>query len=364
MKRPMLLDFDTCLGACSACVYDPATGGIVAARRELMARGQAEAIAPMVRAVMAEAKIDYAALSAIAVTIGPGTFTGVRIGLSFAKGLALARQTPLIAITSLAATAAPALAHGSPVTVAHVAGASGLCYVQSFAADGTALREAELLRPEEISVEASHILIGTGASLITSQARRLPALDLPDAASFAAFAHTLPRFKHADVQPLYLRESDAKPQTPQTRSFSGRFVTEADAAWMARLHGLSFEAGWSEAEIKAALALPGAAAIAADYEGGARGFVQYQIVGDLAEIHTMCVEPRWRGKGLGQGLIKALEAIAAMRGVTEIRLDVAADNSVALKLYKASGFAEVGRRKGYYARATGPVDALLMTLKL
>src|SRR5690349_14737564 len=91
VNRPrMLLAFDTSMAACSAAVYDMAGGHVLAARFALMERGHADALAPMIKAVMDEAQIAFADLTRIGVTMGPGTFTGVRTGIAMARGLALA----------------------------------------------------------------------------------------------------------------------------------------------------------------------------------------------------------------------------------------------------------------------------------
>ncbi len=99
-----LLAFDTAGTACSAAVW---RGGAIRARRfEIMSRGQSERLVPMIEAVMAEAGIAYRALDAIAVTRGPGGFTGVRIGLATARALALACARPLIGVSNFEAVAA------------------------------------------------------------------------------------------------------------------------------------------------------------------------------------------------------------------------------------------------------------------
>jgi tRNA threonylcarbamoyladenosine biosynthesis protein TsaB len=103
-----ILAFDTALGACSAAMLD---GDDVLARRfETMERGHAERLAPMVRELMQEAGLAFGAIDRIAVTIGPGTFTGQRVGYAFARGLRLALKRPLIGVTTLAAMAQAAIA--------------------------------------------------------------------------------------------------------------------------------------------------------------------------------------------------------------------------------------------------------------
>ncbi len=99
----LVLAIDTCLDACSvALVRD---GETLAAKSDIMQRGQAERLAPMVREIMQDARADFDQLDRIAVTTGPGSFTGVRVGLSFARGLALALAKPCIGVSTLEALA-------------------------------------------------------------------------------------------------------------------------------------------------------------------------------------------------------------------------------------------------------------------
>ena len=138
-----LLAFDTAGTACSAAVWRD--GAVRARRFEAMSRGQSERLVPMIQEVMAEAGIAYPALDAIAVTRGPGGFTGVRIGLATARALALACACPVIGISNFEAVAAavPEQARaGRNLAVVIDAKRSDL-YVQAFgaspcAAPGTA----------------------------------------------------------------------------------------------------------------------------------------------------------------------------------------------------------------------------------
>src|SRR5580704_978202 len=103
-----ILAVDTALGACSAAVLE---GDVVRAHRFVATeRGHAEALAPMVQETMREAEIAFADLDRLAVTTGPGTFTGQRVGLAFMRGLRLALKKPLAGITTLDAMAAAAMA--------------------------------------------------------------------------------------------------------------------------------------------------------------------------------------------------------------------------------------------------------------
>jgi tRNA threonylcarbamoyladenosine biosynthesis protein TsaB len=99
-----LLSVETALGACSVAVLEDEK--ILAHRFEEMTRGHAEALAPMVEETMRTAGVGFAALDRLAVTTGPGTFTGQRVGLAFMRGLRVALKKPLIGITTLEAMAA------------------------------------------------------------------------------------------------------------------------------------------------------------------------------------------------------------------------------------------------------------------
>src|SRR3954469_5612836 len=98
-----ILALDTAGAACSVAVL---RGVVVAASRsEPMARGHSEALMPMIRAAMRDAALEFDALDLIAATVGPGAFTGIRIGLAAARGLALAAGKPAVGVTSFEAVA-------------------------------------------------------------------------------------------------------------------------------------------------------------------------------------------------------------------------------------------------------------------
>jgi ribosomal-protein-alanine N-acetyltransferase len=129
---------------------------------------------------------------------------------------------------------------------------------------------------------------------------------------------------------------------------------------MARIHAASFARGWSEAEIAALLARTTTLAV-----HGPHGFALLQCVPPEAEILTIAVTPEARGEGHGTRLLARSLAAAAQAGATRITLEVDATNAPALALYAAAGFAEIARRKGYYAHPGGPrTDALVLARAL
>jgi tRNA threonylcarbamoyl adenosine modification protein YeaZ len=222
-----ILALDTSLGACSAAVVRGRDGAPeIFSGFELRSREHAEVIIPMMSHVMSEASLGYDALDAIAVTSGPGTFTGVRVGVSTARGLALAAGVPLISATSLEVMAHMALDEIEPVPdtlgIAVDARRSEV-YLALFEGKGAVIRDPVALTPEQ-AVDAlpeagTLCLAGGGAGLVAEAATEkglvidtaLPDLQ-PDAAKLASLALTRQPLV-GPLHPLYLRAPDAKPQT-------------------------------------------------------------------------------------------------------------------------------------------------------
>jgi len=207
----MILAVDTCFGACSAAVL--CGDRVLAARLAPMDRGHAEALAPMVEATMSDAGIEFGKLERLAVTTGPGSFTGQRIGLGFMRALRLALRSPLTGVTSLAAMAEQARVTMGAENAAAVHDARrGEVYVECV---GTSPIPASLLSFERArDALSAHgpelVLAGTGAQ---SMAEALGAISstvmAPDAIWVARLALCQPP-GDGIPRPLYLRVPDAK----------------------------------------------------------------------------------------------------------------------------------------------------------
>lgn len=140
-----------------------------------------------------------------------------------------------------------------------------------------------------------------------------------------------------------------------------------DAEAVARLHALGFYRGWPREEFAAYLADTAAtpAFVACDAKRRIAGFAMLRLAADEAELLTIAVEPKWRGKGVGAALLRAAFEDLMMSPARRLFLEVAADNLAAIALYRGHGFAEIGRRKGYYPRSDGaPATALVMSRDL
>ena len=156
-----ILALDTCLGACSVAVCEG--DRVLAAAGEAMTRGHQERLAPMTREVMAAARLEFAGLDRIAVTVGPGSFTGLRVGLAFAKGLALALDRPCIGVGTL-----EALGRGSARTnfvAACIDAHRGQVYLQVFA-DGRPIMAPDVLPVEIAAARLIELYAGGPAALV------------------------------------------------------------------------------------------------------------------------------------------------------------------------------------------------------
>jgi tRNA threonylcarbamoyl adenosine modification protein YeaZ len=349
----MFLALDTCLGSCSAALFDGTR--VVAARRALMERGHAEAIAPMVQKVMAEAGVPLRDLTCIAVTIGPGTFTGIRIGLALAQGLSAARNLPLLPLTSMQATAAALINRERSILVCHQAGATGLHYVQRFDASGAALSDCALMEPGDIVAASDDFLVGSSAGQLSLAGVLVADHDLPEAQHFVAYASQLAPVTAHLVQPFYMREADAKPQ--KIDPIAVQRVGPVTAPLLADLHAQAFSAGWPAADVAQMLEIPGTLALLASRGTAPLGFILLRAIAGEAEILTLAVAPDHRRKGVARSLVESgLTHLKSLR-TTLLHLEVSSANHAAIALYQGHGFSQSGLRRGYYGSGE---DAILM----
>ena len=217
-----ILAIDTALSACSVAVLDAESDGVVAGDALLMERGHAEALIPLVERVMADAGLDFPDIGRFAVTVGPGSFTGLRVGISAARGFGLTSNRPVVGVTTLAALAAPYLAMDDSLPVVSAIDARhGHVFLQMFGVGGRTLITPRIIPVREaarsVAIGAAR-LVGTGAPLLAEMwppgerapfsVDDVPAPDVAWVARLGAAADPA----LAEPRPLYLRPPDAKPQ--------------------------------------------------------------------------------------------------------------------------------------------------------
>src|SRR3984893_10311220 len=208
----LILAIDTALDACAAGVLDTGAGKLIAQESLAMKRGHAEALMPLSARVIKESGIAFASLDRIAVTTGPGSFTGLRVGLSAARGIALAASKPVVGLTTLTAYAAPVVSQDAEQPVISAIDARhDQVYFQVVSGDGSSL-----IRPGVAPIEEALGASLFGAPHLVGNAARILADRWP--------AHAPPPFK-VDPQPApdiawvaWLRAAGS-PATPPARPY-------------------------------------------------------------------------------------------------------------------------------------------------
>ena len=391
-----VLAFDTCFDACSVAAGRGLRGlsPSISACHEPMATGHAERLMPMIDEQLAAAGLEMRDLDRIAITLGPGTFTGTRISVAAGRALALALDVPVVAVTSLKLMAMnfAANARGAGELAIATDARRGEVYFERFnphtlqslapaAVLGAAAAAAALSR-------AGAVVAGSGAAAVAHAAQGLGAQRLRDRAGPSAR-----RPRH--VVSCHGNASDARypsalsactrrqtagrrrnrqewPLTSNVTPF--RNLNHISLLWaaperageIAQLHAKLFDQPWDEASIKALLDHPASTSLIAVAGNPQliKGFIIAQLAADEAEILSVGVSPDWQRSGLGARLLEGLCRASKRGEARRVFLEVAEDNAAARALYAKMGFKETGRRKGYYQRAGSKVDALNLSLDL
>jgi tRNA threonylcarbamoyladenosine biosynthesis protein TsaB len=216
-----VLAIDTALSACAAAVFDSDLDEVIASESLSMQRGHAEALMPLIARVMDKAAIEFGALGRVAVTVGPGSFTGLRVGIAAARGIALAASKDAVGVSTLAAYAAPCIAEDlADVTLAAIDARHGAVFCQVFGeGGGTQVPAGYMTIAEAITLASGKVhLAGSAAQMLREQwpaereapvrIRQSPAPEIGWVARLGLAA--VPDY--APAKPLYLRGPDARPQ--------------------------------------------------------------------------------------------------------------------------------------------------------
>ncbi|MDX3926607.1 MAG: tRNA (adenosine(37)-N6)-threonylcarbamoyltransferase complex dimerization subunit type 1 TsaB [Shinella sp.] len=209
----IVLAIDTAGTGCFACVYDSDADAVLGEAGADIGRGHAERLMEFVDQALAEAGKALPDIERLAVTIGPGSFTGIRVGVAAVRGFALALGIPSVGVSTLEVLAEDHLARqpGRPVLVAMDA-KRGEVYCQTFSAGGTAAGEPEVLALQDAVARFSDydgMIVGSAATLLRGEAEA--AADRFPASTVARLAATAEP-NGRKPKPLYLRGPDAKPQ--------------------------------------------------------------------------------------------------------------------------------------------------------
>ncbi|AOO84185.1 tRNA (adenosine(37)-N6)-threonylcarbamoyltransferase complex dimerization subunit type 1 TsaB [Bosea vaviloviae] len=217
-----ILAIDTALGACSACVLEAGQAEPLAIEQIAMERGHAEALMPLVERVMKAVEGGFASLDRVAVTVGPGSYTGLRVGISAARAIALAAGIPAIGVTTLAATAAPLIGRESGRVIAAALDAKhGQVWFQALSSQGKPLVSLRQVNHRDAAraIGAGPVsLVGSAAMAVANEAWAigLDALVLDESrapdVTWVARLGMIADPQDAPPRPLYLKAPETTPQ--------------------------------------------------------------------------------------------------------------------------------------------------------
>lgn len=373
--------------------------GVLAHRVENVGHGHTRRLTPLVTGALAEAGLGVEALAWVAADLGPGSFTGVRVGLATARAVAFAAGARLVGCSGLAA-----LAHAAPAQRALVVPLVGAgrrdVYAGFFRGEGRgAVRlvaaprvlPAESLREAVDEVRA--LLPGYGVRFVGPGAARererleaiyptstalefrhggLSALDLAAAARLDLGPGAgLPAAGH-EAEPVYVRSAQAEERVRRAVSgaepVSVRAMADGDLPGIVAIERRVFSDPWSEGFFRDALGRgegpspPRLWARVAERAGEVAGYAIATVDAPVATLENIATVPGQRRNGVARALLADLLEHAAAGGVRELTLEVRVSNDAAQALYRAYGFRLAGLRRHYYQAPQE--DALIMTAPL
>jgi tRNA threonylcarbamoyladenosine biosynthesis protein TsaB len=338
-----------------------------------------EVLAPGIEGLLTEVGVTAAAIGRVVVGVGPGPFTGLRVGVVTATVLAHSIGAELVGACSLDALSLQA------GDVAFSAGGWLLAgtdarrreiYVAGYDRPGQRTLGPEVLTPAAARQRAELIVAGlAGRSLRFTGAGAAAVPDVfgagvdaltPAAASLAVGVHS-GLVTPMPVHPLYLRPADAVVSAGAKPVLAPAEVTTRTAEAAAALDREVFGAdAWSETVWAETLAAPHRrvlleppAAVAGS--GQLTGMAVVTITGTDADLERIAVHPQARRTGRGRRLLAAAVADARAAGAERLLLEVSTDNAAALALYRSAGAEELAIRAGYYA---GGGDAAVLVIDL
>jgi len=366
-----------------------AAGEELALEAEEVGHGHTQALAPLVERVLARAALDARALRWVAADLGPGSFTGVRVGLATAEALALVAGAELCGATSLAALAHGTTARRSLVVPLVPAGRREF-YAGFFRADGrgsvTLLAAPQVCDAERVVAYVNELLAFAGAGGVRfvgpAVAREREALERAIPGSTALrwreeglSARDLARAARSErgpaaglparggpLEPLYVRSAQAEERVRHRASAAEPVVLRAfraeDVPPVAAVEREVFTDPWPDSFFLGELSHPGVYAMIAERNGRLAGYLLAWLTGGTGHIGNLAVTPGERRRGVARRLLGDLLERAGSLGIRTLVLEVRVSNFAAQALYRAHGFRLAGLRRGYY-RDSGE-DALIM----
>lgn len=387
VRRDLGLAIEAATDHGEVAVFDGDT--LLAHRTEHIGHTHTQRLTPLVREVLADAGVEPGALAWIASDLGPGSFTGARVGLATAKGFALVAGAQLLGASSLAA-----LAHAVPARKALVVPLVGAgrrdLYAGFYRKDTRgqtrllaaprvdtparlleAVREAHALIPDHavrfVGPGAGREQALLEAAYVTSTALAfrhdgLSALDLAAAArANGGPGQGLPLPGH-ESDPVYVRPAQSEDHVRHKAQAMIptvlRALAESDLEIIVETERRVFSDPWSVPFFRQLLGDPTTYARVAERGGRFAGYCMARIQDAECDLENIAVTPEARRAGVANALLADLLETCAFRGVRRVALEVRTSNDAAQALYRAHGFRLAGLRRSYYQMPTE--DGVLM----
>ena len=356
-----------------------------------------QTLLPMIDEVVRMTDLELAEIDAIAVSGGPGSFTGLRIGSATAKGLGLALDKPLIHVPTVDGLAYQVYGCGDIICPIMDARRNqvytGIYTFSARAGKKEGIREVDpvfqVLRMQmAIAVEdlirrlnnynRPVVFLGDGVPVyreMLSAGLKVPYSFAPSymnrqrAAVVGALGiryYKAGKYETAmEHQPEYLRQSQAERERAQREKTAKLVIRELkaeDAAAAAEIEYQSFPDPWSQNGILDTVSNPGTICLLAEKAGKTVGYLFAYTAGDEAEIARIAVAGEQKRQGVGKSLMRTLEEIGKKKQIRRLLLDVRKSNREARAFYEKMAFQEDGIRRGFYQDP--PEDAVLMSREL
>ena len=387
-----ILVCDTSNQNASAGVYED--GREIAYELSFETRTHSETFMPLVHRVMKQAKVKHEDLNAYAITVGPGSFTGIRIGLAAVKGMALAAGKPCIAVSSTEALArscenATAAPREETILVPAIDARNNRVFARVFeddtmktlvpedAYDADELAKRIKNMPELVYGTRRQILVvGSGAEVMKQAFERNKvhinvycakgAAITPKGVAGAAFANP-ELVSGRDIKATYCAVSQAErlrktgDDKAEREQYKIRSAKAEDVDGIMGLEEGSIPHPWQRNEIEKLITEDNKCAFVTEKDGKLVCYIGCDIVIDEGNIGNLVTDEKERGKGLATAILKHLLEDLKNRGVKRVYLEVESTNTAALVVYKKCGFRSYNIRKGYFGVGR---DAILMDCEI
>ncbi len=345
----MLLAFDTATPFVTVALHDGTDVVVELVSERAMKHG--EQLAPLIEAALRDSGVRRQDLTAIGVGVGPGPYTGLRVGLVTARTLGHVLRIPVHGVCTLDVLAVEAATTGTPGGRDFVVATDARrkeVYLARYAADGRRLEGPVVDKPATLATDAP--AVGEGARLYPESFPTVVGPERPSA-GWLARALTHEAAERLDPAPLYLRRPDAVAARRTQEGVVIRGARPDDTAAIVALEQENLGAdAWSETLVAAGVAgsVPTVHYLVAEEDERVVGHAVASVVAETSELQRIAVAAPYRRRGLATALLAEVESLARAGGADALLLEVREDNAGALGFYADRGYAEIARRRRYY----------------